>query len=280
MENLVYKIFIFESNTGILKRTENYENLPEIQKEIIEYNKSNLDNRLNIYFGTKFPPEGVKYNLEIKQFIPKTLEEKYADGEIEIPPDFKIVNNALIRLTKKELHEKGLLSLEYDEKIDDLDNIVKLTKKEMYDLGKITKYQVYDYFIQELNIKVENKLKAFYNYPMQEMGTWELKKNQSIAWLNLTDEEKTNIVNNSVISIYDLIVSESSILSEDSVEIKLQKINTLASKITTKFKELETYYGQMFSLKNSIKDELQSILNNENVDVYSKMEQKIKQLDI
>lgn len=280
MENLIYKIFIFESNTGNLIRTEDYENLVEIQKEIIDYNKENLNNRLNIYFGTKFPPEGVKYNLQIKQFVSKTLKEKYEDGELEIPPDFKIIDNQMVRLTKKELHEKGLLSLEYDEKIDDLDNIVKLTKKEMYDLNKITKYQVYDYFIQELNIKVENKLKAFYNYPMQEMGTWDLKKNQSISWLKLNEEEKLNVIQTLDVTRFELLISESGILNSDSKEIRLDKLDILANKILNKFKELENTYGKMFSLKNEIKDELQIILNNENTDVYNKMEEKIKLLDV
>lgn len=280
MENLIYKIFIFESNTGNLIRTEDYENLVEIQKEIIDYNKENLNNRLNIYFGTKFPPEGVKYNLQIKQFVSKTLKEKYEDGELEIPPDFKIIDNQMVRLTKKELHEKGLLSLEYDEKIDDLDNIVKLTKKEMYDLNKITKYQVYDYFIQELNIKVENKLKAFYNYPMQEMGTWDLKKNQSISWLKLNEEEKLNVIQTLDVTRFELLISESGILNSDSKEIRLDKLDILANKILTKFKELENMYGKMFSLKNKIKDELQIILNNESTNVYNKMEEKIKLLDV
>ena len=280
MENLIYKIFIFESNTGNLIRTEDYENLPEIQKEIIDYNKENLNNRLNIYFGTKFPPEGVKYNLQIKQFVSKTLKEKYEDDELEIPPDFKIIDNQMVRLTKKEMYDKGLLSLEYDEKIDELDNIVKLTKKEMYDLNKITKYQVYDYFIQELNIKVENKLKAFYNYPMQEMGTWDLKKNQSINWLKLNEEEKLNAIQTLDIAKFELLISESGILNSDSEEIRLDKLDILANKILTKFKELENTYGKMFSLKNEIKDELQIILNNENTDVYNKMQEKINLLDV
>jgi hypothetical protein len=280
MENLIYKIFIFESNKGNLIRTEDYDNLIEIQKEIIEYNKNNLNNRLNIYFGTDFPPKGVKYNLEIKQFINKTLSEQYEDGEIQIPPDFKIVDNVLVRLTKKELYDKGLLKLEYDEKIDELDNVVKLSKKEMYDFGKITKYQVYEYFIQELNTKIEDKLKKYYNYPMQEMGTWELKKNQSTEWLNLSVENKLKIINNSSIIKFDLIVSESGITSSDNETIRLEKIDLLSNKVVTKFKELETIYGNMFALRSNTKKELEGILLLQNINSYEEMYKLIKSLDI
>lgn len=273
-----YKIFIFESNTGKLLRTEDYSDLLNIQKEIIDYNKNNLNNRLNIYFGTDFPPKGVKYNLEIKQFVAKTLSEQYEDGEIQIPSDMKIVNDVLIRLTKKELYDKGLLSLEYDEKIDDFDNIVKLSKKEMYDLGKITKFQVYDYFIQELNTKVENKLKNFYNYPMQEMGTWQYKKNQSFQWINLSLEEKKIIVVNQSIILYDLLISETNIQLLNDIDEKINKIDTLANKIISKYSELEKIYGEMFNIRSSIKEELKKILDKNDINYYEEMEKELNKI--
>jgi len=277
MENLIYKIFIFESNTGKLIRTEDYGNLIDIQKEIIEYNKENLNNRLNIYFGTQFPPKGVKYNLEIKQFVEKTLSEKVTDGEITIPNDFKVIDDVLIRLTKKELHEKGLLKLEFDEKIDELDNIIKLNKKEMYDLGKITKYQVYDYFIQELNKIIEDKLKKYYNYPMQEMGTWQIKKNQSSEWLNLSIEDKLNVFNNNITK-FDLIISESGITSSDDENVRLDKIDSLSNKVVIKFKELETVYGNMFALRSNTKKQLEDILLLENINTYDEMNKIISDI--
>ena len=273
-----YKIFIFESNTGNLIRTEDYSDLLTVQQEIIEYNKNNLDNRLNIYFGTDFPPKGVKYNLEIKQFVNKTLSEQYQDGEIQIPPDFKIVNDVLIRLTKKELYEKGLLSLEYDEKIDEFDNIVKLSKKEMYESNKMTKFQVYDYFIQELNLKVEAKLKNFYNYPMQEMGTWQYKKEQSVKWNSLTIEEKTNVIIDKSIVLYDLLISESNIESVNTIEEKIGKIDSLANKIIIKYSELEKVYGEMFNVRGSVKEEFKKILNKENINHYGEMENELKKV--
>jgi hypothetical protein len=140
----LYKIFIFESNTAKLLRTENYVEFPDIQKEVIDYNKNNQDNRWNLFIGTEFPPKGVKFDPDIKQFVEKSLSEKVTDGEIEMPLEFKLVNNSFVRLTKKELFEKGLLKIEFDEKIDEFDQIVKLTTEEMYEQGKITKYQVYE----------------------------------------------------------------------------------------------------------------------------------------
>lgn len=273
-----YKIFIFESNTGNLLRTEDYSDLLTVQQEIIQYNKNNLDNRLNIYFGTDFPPKGVKYNLEIKQFVEKTLSEQYDDGEIDIPSDMKIVNDVLVRLTKKELYDKGLLTLEYDEKIDDLDNIVKLTKKEMYDLDKITKYQVYDYFVQELNLKVENKLKNFYNYPMQEMGTWQYKKNQSIQWINLTLEEKTKIINDKTVLLYDLLISEANIESLSDNNEKINKVDNLANKIITKYNELEKVYGKMFAIRSNTKEIFKKILEKDNINHYVEMEVELNKV--
>lgn len=271
MENSIYKIFIFESNTGKLIRTEDYGNLIETQKEVIEYNKNNVTNRWNLHFGTEFPPKGVKFDLEIRQFINKTLSEQYEDGEIQIPSDFKIVSNTLVRLTKRELVEKGLLKLEYDEKIDELDSIVKLTKKEMYELGKITKYQVYEYFIQELNTKIENKLKNFYNYPMQEMGTWALKKDQSIKWTSLSVEEKQTVVNDTSIILYDLLISEANIQLLNSIDEKINKIDNLVNKIITKYSELEKVYGEMFNLRSSVKEQLKTILEKNDINTYEEM---------
>lgn len=273
-----YKIFIFESNTGKLLRTEDYSDLLNIQKEIIDYNKENLDNRLNIYFGTDFPPKGVKYNLEIKQFVNKTLSEQYNDGEIQIPPDMKIVNDVLVRLTKKELYDKGLISLEHDEKIDEFDNIVKLTKKEMYDLGKITKYQVYDYFLQELNLKVEAKLKNFYNYPMQEMGTWQYKKDQGIKWLVLNLEEKINIINSQSILMYDLLISEASIESLSDINEKIEKIDFLANKVIAKYSELEKLYGEMFAIRSNTKEIFKQILQKDKINHYVEMEKELNKI--
>jgi hypothetical protein len=275
----IYKIFVFDSNTGNLIKTEDYGNLIETQKEVIEYNKNNLTNRWNLHFGTEFPPKGVKFDLEIKQFINKTLAEQYADGEIQIPSDFKIVNNALVRLTKKELVEKDLLKLEYDEKIDELDSIVKLTKKEMYDLGKITKFQVYEYFIQELNIKIENKLKNFYNYPMQEMGTWALKKDQSVKWTSLNLEEKQTIMNDTSIVLYNLLISEANIQSLNSIDEKINKVDILSNKIIVKYSELEKIYGEMFNLRSSVKEELRIILEKNNINTYEEMENDFNSIE-
>jgi hypothetical protein len=268
----IYKIFVFDSNTGELLKTEDYSNFPDVQEEIIKHNTDNQDNRWNLYVGTEYPPKGVKFDITIKQFVEKTLSEKYADGEIQISDEFKIVNDSLVRLTKKELYEKGLIKLEYDEKIDEFDQIVKLTKKEMYELNKITKYQVFDYFIQELNLKIETKLKNYYNYPMQEIGTWSLKKEQSVKWLELTNQNKIDVINNSI-SIYYLLFSESNILDTDNESDKILKIDILSNKIINKYKDLETVYGNMFLLRSQTKKQLEDILNTENSNVFQKMEE-------
>lgn len=274
----LYKIFIFESNTAKLLRTENYVEFPDIQKEIIDYNKNNQDNRWNLFIGTEFPPKGVKFDPDIKQFVEKSLSEKVADGEIEMPLEFKLVNNAFVRLTKRELFEKGLLKIEFDEKIDEFDQIVKLTKAEMYEQGKITKYQVYEYFIQELNLKIENRLKDYYNYPMQEMGTWQLKKEQSNKWLSLTKTEQTDIIN-SFISGFDLIFAESNLLESDTEEQKILKISNLSKKIIDKYKDLETTYGNMFSLRSETKRKLEEILNLGEADLFQKMKGVLDNLE-
>jgi hypothetical protein len=266
----VYKIFIFNSNTGELIKEEAYSNFTEVQQEIINHNNTDKNNRWNIYVGTQFPPSGVKFDTSIKQFVEKTLSEKVADGEFTIPLDFKIVDNVLVRLTKKELLEKGLISISHDEKIDEFDQIVKLTKKEMYDQGKITKYQVFEYFIQETNLKIEDRLKKFYNYPMHEMGTWTIKKEQSGNWISMSVEEKTKKINH--ILTFDLLFAEAGILEDDSISKKIEKIDSLANKILSKYKELEKIYGEMFLLRSETKKKLEDILNRNEIDTYIEME--------
>ena len=106
---------------------------------------------------------------------------------------------------------------------------------------------------------------------MQEMGTWLLKKEQSVKWLQLSDEQKINDVNSQII-IFDLLFAESDILLDDSDDQKIEKINLLANKITLKYKDLETVYGQMFLLRSKIKKQFEDLLNLENIDVYQEME--------
>ena len=274
----VYKIFIFESNTGELLKTEEYVNFPDVQKEILDYNKDNQDNRKNLFIGVEFPPKGVKFDFTIKQFVDKTLSEKVADGEVQMPSNFKIVNNVFVRLTKRELLEKGLISIEFDEKIDEFDNIVKLSKKELYDSNKITKYQVYEYFVQELNLKVEDSLKSFYNYPMHEMGTWQLKSKQSADWLNLATEQKNEYLNEVKILGFDLIISEANVSEKDSNEQKIEKIDLLANKVVIKYKDLEKKYGETFASKTAKKNQLKDTLDTNDVDVYNKMEKIISEM--
>jgi hypothetical protein len=147
----------------------------------------------------------------------------------------------------------------------------------MYDLGKITKYQVYDYFIQELNKIIEDKLKKYYNYPMQEMGTWQIKKNQSSEWLNLSIEDKLNVFNNNITK-FDLIISESGITSSDDENVRLDKIDSLSNKVVIKFKELETVYGNMFALRSNTKKQLEDILLLENINTYDEMNKIISDI--
>ena len=277
----VYKIFIFESNTAKLLKTESYVDFPDVQKEILEYNKDHQDDRWNLFIGTEFPPKGVKFDDTIKQFVDKTLTEKVADGEIIIPPDMKIVNEVFVRLNKKELLEKGLIKIEYDEKIDEFDHIVKLTKKEMYEQGKTTKFQVYDFFIQELNLAIESKLKNFYNYPMQEMGTWLTKKTVSLKWSELTIEEKKDILTtNNNIYFYDLLIAESNIESVTDINEKINKIDFLADKIINKYSELERTYGKMFQLRSSVKEQFKKVLDTDGINHYDEMDKIYKSLEL
>jgi len=168
--------------------------------------------------------------------------------------------------------------LEYNERINDMDDVVKMTEKELYDLGKITKYQVYELFNSKLNKKIEDKLSKFYKYPMQEMGTWNLKKEQSIRWLSISEEEKKQRISISNFVEFDILIAESIENHSASIEEKISKINNLATIILEKYSELEKIFGESFQLRNIKKEKLKEILNQDDIDHYSEMEKILEDI--
>ena len=260
----VYRIFIFDSNEGTFLSEEDYVKFPEIQKQVIDWNQNNQDKRKNIYLGTEFPPKSLKFNKEIKQFVAKTFSEQVADGEVVVPKDSKLVGETIVRLTNKELFEKGLITLEYNEKIDDFDNIVQMNVIEMFLQGKATRYQAFEHFFAEVTIKIDEALKKFYNYPIHEMHSWEMKKNQSVNWLQLPNQEKVNLISGEKIGIvlYQMLVTEA-ITAKDTNLPNIDKVNlvdTQAQKVVTKFKELETVYAGFFAQRSIRKEKLKNIM--------------------
>lgn len=267
MENQIYRIFVFDSNEGNLLYEEDYMKFSEIQKEIIDWNQSNQNNRKNIYVGTEFPPKGLKFNKEIKQFVSKLLSEQVADGEVLIPLGSKLVGETIVRLTNKEMFEQGLLTLEYNEKVDEFDHIVKMNIVEMFLEDKATKYQVFEHFFSILTLKIDKALKKFHNYPIHEINSWEMKKNQSVGWLQLTNEEKNDLISGKKIGaiLYQMLITEA-ISTKDpdlSIDDKIAFIDMQAQKITTRFKELEIAYANLFSQRDVRKERLKKIIQSD-----------------
>ena len=113
---------------------------------------------------------------------------------------------------------------------------------------------------------------------MQEMGTWQYKKNQSVNWINLTLEEKTKIIIDQSIILYDLLISEANIQLLNDISEKINKVDILANKIITKYSELERIYGEMFNLRSSIKEEFKKILDKNDINYYEEMELELNKI--
>ena len=110
---------------------------PAIEYRIIENCAANIGDDVRIYSdvakGIKKPlkqlveegrvlvPEGKKLNEAGTDFVDMSEAEKVAAGIIQLKPDEKIENGAIIQKTKKELYDEGKLSKEeYNRYIDDL----------------------------------------------------------------------------------------------------------------------------------------------------------------
>ena len=110
---------------------------PEIEYRIIENCKANIGDDVRIYSdlqaGTKTPlaqlvkegfvpvPEGKKLNETGTDFVDMSEAEKVAAGLIQLKPDEKIEGNYIVKKSKKELYDEGKLSKEeYNLYIDNL----------------------------------------------------------------------------------------------------------------------------------------------------------------
>ena len=110
---------------------------PAIEYRIIENCAANIGDDVRIYSdvakGIKKPlkqlvaenlitvPKGKKLNEAGTDFADMSEAEKVAAGIIQLKPDEKIENGAIIQKTKKELYDEGKLSKEeYNRYIDDL----------------------------------------------------------------------------------------------------------------------------------------------------------------
>lgn len=264
MENQIYRIFVFDSNEGTLLKQEDYMKFSEVQKEIIDWNQANPNSRKNIYAGTEFPPKGLKFNKEIKQFVAKLLSEQVADGEVVVPIDSKLVGETIVKMTNKELLDKGLLKLEYNEKINELDVIVQMNVVEMFLEGKATRFQVFEHFFAQVTAKIDEALKKYYNYPVHEMNSWEMKKNQSISWLNLSTQEKTSLIAGEKVGavLYQMLITEAISIKDANLSTsdKITAVDSQAQKIVTKFKDLETVYAGFFAQRTIRKEKLKGIM--------------------
>ena len=110
---------------------------PAIEYRIIENCAANIGDDVRIYSdvakGLKKPlkqlvaenlitvPKGKRLNETGTDFADMSEAEKVAAGIIQLKPDEKIENGAIIQKTKKELYDEGKLSKEeYNRYIDDL----------------------------------------------------------------------------------------------------------------------------------------------------------------
>lgn len=110
---------------------------PEIEYRIIENCKANIGDDVRIYSdlsaGVKKPlktlieenfiaiPEGKKLNEAGTGFVDMTEAEKVAAGIIQLKPDEKIEGDYIVKKSKKELYDEGKLSKEeYNFYIDNL----------------------------------------------------------------------------------------------------------------------------------------------------------------
>lgn len=110
---------------------------PEIEYRIIENCVANIGDDIRIYSdlqaGIKKPlaqlvkeglvsmPEGKKLNETGTDFVDMTEAEKVAAGLIQLKPDEKIEGDYIVKKSKKELYDEGKLSKEeYNLYIDNL----------------------------------------------------------------------------------------------------------------------------------------------------------------
>lgn len=254
-ELFTYRIFVYEANTGQLIEDQPYHEFPTIYQEMLEHNKNNPDDKWNVMAGIEFPPEFLKFDSEIKEFVQKSISEQVADGLINLSPEQKIHGEHIIPKTKKELVDEGLLTLEINQKVDeDLDQIVFKTEKEMYEEGIISNYDLYQKFLQYLAVKFDESMKPVINYGAIEIHGWNEKRKYAQDWLDLEEKTKDKAYAN-----FSVIYFETSIEESDTDQEVVDKITARASKILEKAQYYEEHYGKALAVREKIQANLKVI---------------------
>ncbi|MDQ1354800.1 MAG: hypothetical protein QG657_5109 [Acidobacteriota bacterium] len=183
------KLFIYDSNGKVVEER-NSATYFAVLDEVNERNLKEPDDKWHIVMGFSFPPPGTKWDTGKKELVSMTLHEKADMGLVTISPKQKIVGDAIIPKTTKELVEDGLIKLEPDEKLsEDGGRIVKKSELEQLKQGVITVEEFGDIYKNKLRAEMDKLLELVFNkYPFindfQEF--YELKE-QVIEW-NLLDE--------------------------------------------------------------------------------------------
>ena len=123
---------------------------PEIEYRIIENCVANIGDDIRIY-------------SDLQAGIKKPLAQLVKEGLVSMPEGKKLneTGTDFVDMTEAEKVATGLIQLKPDEKIEG-DYIVKKSKKELYDEGKISK--------EEYNLYIDNLRQAAYKQESDPLG--------------------------------------------------------------------------------------------------------------
>ena len=259
-ENVIQpaKVFVYDVNTGVELESRDYVDLLDVQQEVLQHNNNNPDNRKNIYPGTEFPPVGYKFNSELKEFVKKTLQEQVDDGEKTLSPIQKILNGEIVFKTLYEQYVEGLLVVEDDEEVTELDpyRIVKISLRGRYEKGLENAVTIYNEFISVLNLSFHKAMEPMINYDSFEINGWHEKKKISMEWLKVPAEDKLNDENK---VLFRLLMLESGIDDSMTDAEKIEKVDARANKILEKAEYYDVRYGSFLNIKNTKQNELKAL---------------------
>ena len=189
------KIFIY-NHRGEMVEEYPYAKFLDIYRKTVDHNKAEGAEPWNIYAGSQFPPTGFKWNDETNQFEEQTLEDRFADGDLDkslIPEDYKVVGDKVVPKTLRERYDSGLLELSPLHEVVD-DSIVRKSDERLYAEGHITWEQVVENAQAAVKRDFDDKIKSFLDaFPENIIKQQHNDKRAALDWLSLSREEREGI---------------------------------------------------------------------------------------
>ncbi len=270
-------LFIYDSNS-MLKKKGKFEEMEELKKLVVEHNKQSPEDKWYLIMSASFPPVGLKWDNNLKEFVEKTLAEKIEDGDVSIPQGYKFDGADFIRKTLRELYDDNELNISPFEKIsEDGTEIVNKSEKELIEEGIITIYSIAERKKADIQLKAGEIIGKFMKkYPPREGELFRFKRELANRWNALGDNEKLAALRDEAGKLrYKMFIVESGAeLTE--LELAVEQITKLVNKILKKDEQFKGVLNACTRVKDQALLDINKVVKKNDYDALVKFIEEIE----